>query len=493
MKTNIKSEKTLFINGKWLKGSGTCFYSTNPSNGFTVWEGSAASIRDVDYAVQWAREGFSKWSSLALSKRITYLERFASCLKQEKDALVKAISTEVGKPLWEASNEVSGMLSKIPISIEAYYKRCAEFSNGSVTTRFKPHGVVAVFGAFNFPCHIPNGHIIPALLAGNAIIFKPSPLTPLCAEVMMRIWAEVGLPDGTINLLQGGKQPAEALVNHSHVAGVFFTGSAEVGVRIAKGCAQAPNKILALEMGGNNPLLVQDVKNINAAALLAVQSAFLTSGQRCTCARRLIVLENEEGEQLIEALIDCTSHMQIGPPEMKPEPFMGPVVSATAAKKILEVQANLLNEGAKVLLESKHLKPNTGFISPGIIDVTPIKKRQDREIFGPLLQVIRVKDFDMAIKEANNTAFGLSAGIFTDDANLYNTFSNTVQAGIISWNQPLTGASSYAPFGGVGLSGNHRPTGYFAADYCAYPVASNEEPVLQPPQTPIPGLTPLTK
>lgn len=356
--------------------------------------------------------------------------------------------------------------------------------------RHRPHGVVAVFGPFNFPGHLPNGHIVPALLAGNTVVFKPSELTPLVAQKTVACWQAAGLPPGVINLIQGGRETGSSLAAHPAIDGLFFTGSPATGKALHRQFAGQPGKILALEMGGNNPLVVYGVSDLEAAAYHTIQSAFLSAGQRCTCARRLIVPEGAEGDRYIERLCQMMGTLRIGPYTDCPEPFMGPMINNQAAERLLDTQASLVAKGGKALVPMRRLKEGLPFLSPGLMEVTAVIERPDVEAFGPLLQLIRCEDFSAAIEEANRTAYGLSAGLFSDYAELFDTFYRQIRAGIVNWNRPLTGASSAAPFGGVGDSGNHRPSAYYAADYCAYPVASLEADQLTLPATLSPGIEP---
>ena len=514
------------------------FSSINPATDEKVWTGPAATAAEIDGAVRAAREAFPAWSRLATGEREAILHAFAQQLTVRKEALAVAISREVGKPHWEAMTEVQSMIGKIEISIEAHAKRCGEFKSNLGITRFKPHGVVAVLGPFNFPGHLPNGHIVPALLAGNTVVFKPSEFAPAVAELTAQLWAAAGLPEGVLTVVQGGRETGAALAAHAGIDGLFFTGSARAGLALSELFAKTPEKILALEMGGNNPLVVHRAADLKAAALLTVQSAYLSAGQRCTCARRLIVVTgragplapprgglsesaaatiktgraNPPGEPPTErgsaeglALPSTTDYgeaapfvaelaalicsLRVGAHTDRPEPFMGPVISNATAERLLTAQKNLLVRGAKVLVEMTHLRAMTGLLTPGLLDVTAVRDRDDEEFFGPLLQLIRVPDFTAAIAEANATAYGLAAGLISDDAALYEQFFAGVRAGLINWNQQLTGASSSAPFGGVGRSGNHRPSAYLAADYCSYPVASIEVPQLKMPAQLPPGMT----
>jgi succinylglutamic semialdehyde dehydrogenase len=468
------------------------FASYNPATGEKIWEGKAFDKTDIDKAVIISREVFLKWSNLGIEKRIQHLKNFQAALKEDLDLLSHAISEETGKPLWDSKSEVNAMINKIDISISAYQDRCPEISrempNGFSHTSHKPHGVIAVFGPYNFPCHLPNGHLVPALLAGNTCLFKPSELTPHTAEVTMKIWGKSGLPQGVIQLVLGGKETGQTLAAHVGINGLFFTGSFPTGQALNLQFANHPEKILALEMGGNNPLIVHEVSDVRAASYLTIQSAFLSSGQRCTCARRLIIVDGKNSDSFLDELIRAIQTIKVGAFTELPEPFMGPVVSASVAKKLLQAQKDLITRGGIPLVEMKKLIQGDAFLFPGLIDVTHVKNREDQEFFGPFLQVIRVKDFESAINEANQTAYGLSSGLLSDNKSHYEQFYKQIKAGIVNWNTPLTGASSNAPFGGIGHSGNYRPSAYYAADYCAYPVASIESPILKLPTTPLPGL-----
>jgi succinylglutamic semialdehyde dehydrogenase len=450
------------------------FSSIDPATGVPIWTGATATLQDVNQAVTSARTAFSTWSRTPVVDRQRILQSYAQSLENHKGELSSAISREVGKPNWEALTEVQTMIGKVDLSIRAFSQRCADFESGPAITRFKPHGVVAVFGPFNFPGHLPNGHIVPAILAGNTVVFKPSEHAPLVAETTANIWKEAGLPDGVLNLVQGGRETGGFLAQHRGLDGLFFTGSSRAGLWLSELFAQTPEKILALELGGNNPLVVWEVADIRAAALMTFQSAFITAGQRCTCARRLILPRGREGDAVLAMLSQLIITTKVGPFTDTPEPYMGPVISAQAANAILASQRALLTSGATELIATRSLRENTGLLSPGMVDVTGIDDRKDSEIFGPLLQVIRAPDFTAALAEANATRFGLAAGLISDNPALYERFRATVRAGIVNWNQQLTGASGAAPFGGVGASGNHRPSAFFAADYCSYPVASIE-------------------
>ncbi len=483
----------LFIDGKWQPGHGDAFTSTNPATEDMLWQGGAANALDVDDAVKSARAAFPDWSNRSFEHRLEIVHRFKSLLTERKEQLAEIISQENGKPFWDALGEVSAMINKIDISANAYNERTPtkinEVAGGRTALRHRAHGVLAVYGPFNFPGHLPNGHIVPALLAGNTLIFKPSELTPLAAQAVVRCWETAGLPNGVLNLVQGARETGEVLSRHGDIDGLLFTGSASVGRLLHEEFGGQTEKILALELGGNNPLIVWDTDQYEAAALMIVQSAYVTSGQRCTCARRLIVPEGKAGNQIVEALLARMETIRVGAFTESPEPYMGPVITNAAADKILVQQQALLASSGKALRKSERSQEGIPFLTPGLIEVDTSQARPDEEIFGPLLQVLRVPTFEQAIEQANATRFGLAAGLLSDDAALYQQFLTRIRAGIVNWNKPLTGASSAAPFGGIGLSGNHRPSAYYAADYCAYPMASMESDVLALPDQKIPGLS----
>lgn len=484
---------THYIAGQWQPGQGESLQSLDPVSQAVLWQGQGATAAQVDAAVAAARGAFSLWAAHSLDGRIAVLERFAACLKSRADEVARAIGEETGKPLWEAATEVNSMVGKVAISIQSYRERTGEKSgplgDATAVLRHKPHGVVAVFGPYNFPGHLPNGHIVPALLAGNCVLFKPSELTPKVAELTVKCWIEAGLPEGVLGLLQGGRETGVALAGHPGIDGLFFTGSSRTGNLLHAQFAGRPDKILALEMGGNNPLIVDQVADVDAAVYTIVQSAFISAGQRCTCARRLLVPQGEWGDALLARLVQVAGQIKVGRFDEQPAPFMGSVISLQAAAQLMQVQQDLLAGGATALLAMTQPQEGAALLTPGILDVTAVNDRPDEEFFGPLLQVIRYDNFEAAIAEANATAYGLAAGLLSDSRARFEQFWLHSRAGIVNWNKQLTGAASTAPFGGIGASGNHRASAYYAADYCAYPVAGLESESLALPATLTPGVT----
>lgn len=474
----MSDAKGLYIGGEWIKGGGEAFESRDPAYGDVIWSGAAATPDDVDAAFKAARQAFKSWSRTPFEERAEIARRYKSVLEAKKDALADLIAKETGKPLWEAAGEAGAMIGKIDISIAAYEERTGAKSSdtafGKAVMRHKANGVMAVFGPYNFPGHLPNGHIVPAVIAGDTVVFKPSELTPAVGEFMVSCWAEAGLPPGVVNLVQGARETGAAMLDHEELNGVLFTGSAETGTFFHKKFGGRPEIILALEMGGNNPLVVWDVEDVKAAASIIAQSAYVTAGQRCSCARRLIVPEGEKGDAIVTAVAALAKTIRIGARDADPAPFMGALISEKAADAVLTAQDKLTGAGAEAVLKAGHVEGlSKAFLSPGLIELKTVEP-EDKEVFGPLLSVYRAKSFEDAIERANNTQYGLSAGLISDSEARWTVFEEGVRAGIVNWNRPTTGAASNMPFGGPGLSGNHRPSAYYAADYCAYPVARQE-------------------
>ena len=449
--------------------------STNPATGEEVWSGE---VGDATAEVAAARAAWPEWAAHSHAYRIEAVRRFANVVRKKEGEFAELISKETGKPLWETRTEVAAVVNKVEISVEAYAERTPqrkmEAALGNKTAvRHKPHGVLAVLGPYNFPAHLPNGHIVPALIAGNAVVFKPSEKTPATGEFLVSCFREAGIPEGVVRLLIGGPDQGRALASQPGIDGLLFTGSARAGMSLHKQFAETPQKILALELGGNNPLVIWQPKDVAAAAMIAVQSAYLTAGQRCTCARRLIV-EDGKADELLKEIGALADRIIVDDPFADPQPFMGPVIDNAAADNVQAQWLNLMMKGGKPLRRLDRPFKERPYLTPAMIDVTDVEDRPDEEIFGPVLQVIRVKGFDAAIDEANNTRFGLAASLIGGTPEMYDRFWANVRAGVINWNKPTNGAPSNAPFGGVGLSGNHRPSAFYAADYCAYPVTSSE-------------------
>ncbi len=449
--------------------------STEPATGAEIWRGTAG---DVEQTIARGREAMRDWARTPLGQRVELLRRFANAVRKHAEPFAELIARETGKPLWEARTEVQAVIGKVDISVTAYAERTGQKKldsalQGTAALRHKPHGLMVVLGPYNFPAHLPNGHIVPALIAGNAVIFKPSEKVPAVGEFLTRCFHEAGIAEGVVQCIHGGPDAGKALVEHADVDGVLFTGSARAGIAINRKLASNPGKIVALEMGGNNPIVVTHTPKLADAAATIIQSAFTTAGQRCTAARRLIVVDSMF-DQVVGEVKALTERLIVDEPFADPQPFMGCVIDNQTADLLSESFVALMSRGGKPIVHMKRKDESLPFLSPSILDATDIAERPDIELFGPLLQVIRVADLDAAIAEANNTRYGLSASLVGGSPADFEQFWSEIRAGIVNWNRPTNGASSAAPFGGIGLSGNHRPAAFYAADYCAYPVASTE-------------------
>ncbi len=464
--------------------------SINPFSGEVLWSSGAADQPTIDAAVTAARTAFPSWANLDSLERQQLLSRFVELVQAEAPELAQLIAMEAGKPLWESKTEVNSLVTKLGASVDAYKLRVSE-SGREVRglrsrTRFLPHGVMTVLGPFNFPASMANSHIMPALLAGNTVVFKPSELTPVTGLLVSRLWQKAGLPPGVMNCISGGRQTGEYLVRHANVDGVLFVGSHRVGVSILRQLVESPEKIVALEMGGNSPLVVWDYEDVDVVVHIIIQSAFMSAGQRCSAARRLLIREDDR--RTVERLTEVLKKLRIGDFRVNPEPYYGPLIRASAANAVMARTKELIDAGAREILKPVQQGPIGTLIRPGLIDINSCSNDRDEEIFGPVLKIQRYKDFSDAIRLANNTKFGLAAGIVCRDRERFEEFFRLTKAGIINWNQQLTGATTLAPFGGIKRSGNFRPAGFLSADYCSYPIASFEVETPRLPVPPVPGI-----
>ncbi len=466
--------KGIFIRGKWTQARGLDFERRSPITSDITYQGRCSSASDVEDAIDYALKNFVEWSMTPLESRIVIVQRFSKLLLEKKDAIAKLIRDEIGKPLWESRLEVESTAAKGDVSISAMQQRLKP----TETTTYRPYGVAAVIGPFNFPMHLPNAQIMPALLAGNSVLFKPSELAPSIAEVYTRLWSDAGLPPYALQLLQGDGRVAELLTQNRSVKAIYFTGSFETGQKIGRVSLEIPGRIVALEMGGNNPLIICPSAQTEIAAEIAAISAFITSGQRCTCARRLIVVENSATDTFLKILQKRALSYRAGMPSDSSDPFLGPLASESGYKRVVAGWKRSVAAKGQVLLSLDTLEKT--LVTPGLIDMTDCETF-DEEIFGPILQVTRVPSLDKAIEAANKTEYGLVAAVLTLDQKEWEYIFPRLHAGIINWNGSTMGASGKAPFGGIGKSGNARPAGFFACDSAAYPVATTAYPELTLP------------
>lgn len=464
--------------------------STNPADpSREIWRGVPKPAH-VDAAVAAARDALPAWSRTSLEERARVLHRVRDIFKARVDDFARLISEETGKALWDAKGEAGILAGKIDITLStaanAGMSRVTGFESAvndtkRATCRFMPHGVMAVIGPFNFPAHLPNGHIIPALAMGNTVVLKPSDKTPAVGQFLGEIYAEAlaaeGAPPGTLSVVQGAADVAQRLTTHADIDGILFTGSWPVGRRILEANLDHPGRVVALEMGGNNPAVIMPDADLRQAAIECVRCAFITTGQRCTCTRRVIVHE-ALADRVIAAICKSASTLIVGPPDAEHPVFMGPLVTAQARDAVLAAQAKYAKADATVLVEATipdHLAAGH-YVTPSVIQVDRFDRDADdagcdEETFGPLLRISIARDLDDAIHQANATRFGLASSIFSKDQATIDRYVAEARAGCVNVNTGTAGASSALPFGGLGLSGNHRPAGAFSLDYCAYPVA----------------------
>ena len=464
---------TCFIDNEFYPGQGKEFSSIAPASQEVIWQGKSCSADQVHLAVNSAQKAFETWSKMSIEGRKIYLDKYVDLLEKNQDMLASLMSEEMGKPINEAKTEAKIMIGKYKVALEAYQERTGtkevEVKDSISRTKHRALGVCAVFGPYNFPGHVANGHILPALIAGNTVVYKPSNFVPKFSDAWLKLFQEAGFPNGVINMVQGEVETGEVLAKHDGIKALFFTGSSKVGKILHKGFAGKLDKVLALELGGNNPLVIDNDYDITAAVELAIQSAFITNGQRCTCARRIIIIDKDAyADKFLEEFAKQTKELKIAEPQAGE--YLSCLVTKEQASLVLAKQQEYLDKGAKAILTAQVHSLGPAFITPGIIEITDYDC--DEEIFGPLTKIYRVSNLEEAIKLANDTQYGLVSAIATNDKANFDLFYQELNSGLINWNTATTGAMGIAPFGGTGISGNHRPSGYYAADYCSYPVAS---------------------
>lgn len=492
---SLQNEPCDLIAGKFIRPDGPRIHSTNPARPDSIiWDGTSA-VAHVEKAVAAARAALPAWSRAPIEKRIAALRRFQKLADSKQDAIATLIRDETGKVMWDSKAEAGLLGAKVDITLDSSdigaMRRVSGYEIDLAATRkgrawFRPHGVMAVLGPFNFPAHLPNGHIIPALAMGNTVVLKPSDKTPAVGQLLAELYQEAlaaeGFGEGVVNVIQGGVDVAKKLSAHPDLDGILFTGSWPVGRAIMEANLDHPGRMLALEMGGNNAAVILADADLKQAVIECVRCAFITTGQRCTCTRRLIV-QKGVAEKVISAICKSASNLIIGDPAAAHPVFMGPLISRSSRDSVLQAQEQMIRAGAKILLKADAIsqpEPTRGghYISPGILQVdqfvpddAPGYAGADTEVFGPLLRISVVDSLDEAITQANATKYGLAASIFSKNAASIDRFLAEARAGCVNVNAGTAGASSKLPFGGLGHSGNHRPAGSFSLDYCAYPVA----------------------
>lgn len=448
----------------------------------------------LDAAVDAARSAFPAWRKLGQAARAELLKKYQAALKANLDELTRAISREIGKPLWEAKTEVQAMITKVDVTLTegAAFTKDHRVDDLPGEIRHRPHGVVAVIGPFNFPGHLPNGQIVPALLTGNTVVFKPSDKGPLTAALMAKCYEAAGFPPGVFNVVQGAVPVAEHLVTHPGIDAILFTGSVPVGQKIVAANAHRPGVLVALELGGKNASLVFDDADLERTVREVAFSGFATAGQRCTATSRIYVTKGI-ADAFCERLVTAAKNVVVGHPA-DDGVFMGPLISEATRKQLLSAQKLAVSGGYEALVTGGIFDARTrGFyVKPSVHRTTgagTVRGYSDTELFAPDLAVHVVDDVDEAIVHANETLFGLSAAVFTKSAELFERAADSLRVGVLHWNRSSAGASGRLPFSGVKASGNHRPAGILMGTSCVYPMGVLLPPKADAPLPSWPGIT----
>ncbi len=457
------------------------FSSISPICGNIVWSGLESTPVEIDSAMNRAAKAASSWRNSSVQQRIQIARNYRDQLESGRDEITDLIVREVGKMPGEATAEVNASIAKIDLSIQALAERRSNSSiagDGSIVRRtiYQPLGVVTVLGPFNFPLHLPGGQIIPALLAGNAVVFKPSEQATAIGQWMVQAWQAAGLPSEVLQLVLGGPQVAVRAIDSQHTSAVFLTGSRAAGRAIHQRLAGRPEVLLALELGGNNPIVIAPDAPEDAVGSIVTASAFVTAGQRCTCTRRAIFVESAATEKQLQRLVQRTRALHLGMPGDTPQPDVGPLISITAAETLMATYDQLLSLGCQSMIPLEVDPRAKNLIHPTIVDASGLTMSQweqlgQMEWFGPLLVVQRTADFEAAIRAAAITPYGLAAALLGGTKSMFDQFVCEVRAGVVNWNGTTTGAAGSLPFGGLGDSGNHRPAGFFMIDSCNDPIA----------------------
>jgi aldehyde dehydrogenase (NAD+) len=462
-----------FIGGRWVDGSAPArLTSTNPATGEVLGAVPDSGPEDVDRAVSAAAEAWPRWRATPAPRRAEILFRAAELLVQRKEELARLMTQEMGKILAETRGDVQEAID-MSYFIAGEGRRLHGYTTPSEMPRKAaycvraPVGVVGIITPWNFPMAIPSWKIVPALVCGNTVVFKPAPETPLVASAFVGILEEAGLPPGVVNLITGGDQAGAALVEHAGVALVSFTGSTDVGLRVASRCAARGVRV-SLEMGGKNAAIVLDDADLDLVADALTWSAFGTTGQRCTACSRIIVTPRMHAE-VVERLADRAQKLRVGN-GLDEATEMGPLVSGAQRDRVEQYVVLGRSEGTRVIVGGARLAPagfEAGFFyAPTILDDVRAQMRvAQEEIFGPVVGVIRCSALDEAIHVVNNVRYGLSASIFTRDVSSAMRAVEEIRTGIVYVNHGTTGAEVHLPFGGTRHTGNgHREGGLQALD-----------------------------
>lgn len=487
-----------FINGEFLKpvkGSGS-FTNQSPANLEETVINIKYQYSHVDDACLSAKRAFREWSERTMEERMEALLKVKGLFEEKREQLAITISRETGKPLWETATEVNAMIGKFTITFDHSLKLIEEMRLENAlpgvdgVIRYRPRGVMAVLGPFNFPGHLPNGHIVPALITGNTVVFKPSELTPATGQLMAECYLEAELPPGVFNLVHGDGETGRRLAGHKDVDGVLFTGSYETGLKITEATINDYWKIRALEMGGKNATVVWNDADMDKAIYETVIGAFLSAGQRCSCTSKVFV-HKDIANEFTEKFYQRSKKLTIG--HWSQNPFMGTLINEKSVNTYLKFQDIALREGCEKIMRGKALETEVRghYVTPSIYKVKEYDEKsiyQNTEIFGPNVAIYEATDMDEVIEMNNSSGYGLAMALFSKNKDLYEKCLKRAKVGLLNWNRTTNGASSRLPFGGYGKSGNDKPSAHFAVYYCTAPVASLEDSTSFDPTKVMPGM-----
>lgn len=474
-----------FISGKFIKNDKADgqFNDVSPADLSDQILNVRYQLDHVDKACRAAKDAYLGWAKLSFLERKSYLQKLRDIFVEHEAQMAEMISRDTGKALWDATTEAKALAAKIDITLNESIKLVQEerisnaLPNIDGVIRFRSRGVMSVIGPFNFPAHLPNGHIIPALIAGNTVVYKPSEQTPAVGQLYAQLIEKAGLPPGVFNMVHGVAETGRKLTGHELVDGILFTGSYEVGLKIKQETMNHYWKILALEMGGKNATVIWDDADIDKAVYETLVGAFMSTGQRCAGTSR-VILHDKIADQFTDKFYQAAKKLTIG--HWSKNPFMGPLINEASVEKYVRFQEMANRENCENLMRGKtlELEHKGHYVTPSIHLVKsydPNSLYQKTEIFGPNVAVYRSSDFDKSMEIVNSTGYGLVMSIFSKNKEIYEEALLKARVGLLNWNRTTNGASSRLPFGGMGKSGNDRPSAHFAIQYCTIPVASLED------------------
>lgn len=452
-----------FIDGEWLdSASGRTAPNINPANiDDVIGTIELASRDEARSAVEAAYNAFRGWKQTPAPARGRIVARAARLMEERKEELAAAITREEGKTISEARGETQRAINVVEFCAGESRRMNGETIQSELPANFaytikEPHGVVACITPWNFPIAIPAWKLAPALVAGNTVVFKPATLTPLTATLMTEIFIAAGIPKGVLNLVLGsGSEAGDEIVNHPAVRAISFTGSTETGLKLYAQVASRGVKVQA-EMGGKNPVVVLEDCDMELAVESTAQGAFGSTGQRCTATSRAVVID-KVADEFVQKIVERAKSFRLGSGD-DPNNDIGPSVDEGQFNTVLKYIDIGREDGAEMLCGGKRASgdglDNGYFVEPTVFDrVTPDMRIAREEIFGPVLSVLRVKDFDEAMRVANDSEFGLSSSVFTNDTNLVYRFVDEIESGMTHINSPTTGGEAHIPFGGTKNTG----------------------------------------